>query len=230
MDLTSIDHILTTTRSVRRRLDLSRPVEPEIIERCIEIAAQAPTGGNRQEWHFVVVTDPAQRARVAEYYRRSYDLYSAARAMPEAATPEDEPYVAQVKRVRSSSRYLADHMHEVPALILACIEGRVEDAGAMAQAGLYGSILPAAWSLMLALRARGLGSAWTTLHLRYEREVADVLGIPDTVTQAALLPVAYYTGDDFKPATRQPIRERTYWNTWGKQREADQTPEDERNS
>lgn len=225
MDLTTIDHILTTTRSVRKRLDLSRPVEPEVIERCLEIAAQAPTGGNRQEWQFMVITDPARRAGVAAHYRRSYDLYSAVRSAPESTPATDEAYSAQVRRVRSSSRFLADHMQDVPVLILACIEGRVENQGVMAQAGLYGSILPAVWSLMLALRSRGLGSAWTTLHLRYEREVAALLGIPDTVTQAALLPVAYFSGDDFKPANRQPIREKTHWNTWGNRRGGDETAE-----
>jgi nitroreductase len=223
MDLTTFDHILTTTRSVRKRLDLSRPVEPDIIERCLEIAAQAPTGGNRQEWHFMVITDPAQRAAVAAHYLRSYDLYSTARSSPESTPTNDDAYIAQIKRVRSSSRYLADHMHEVPVLILACIEGRVENAGVMAQAGLYGSILPAVWSLMLALRSRGLGTVWTTLHLRYEREVATLLGIPDNVTQVALLPVAYFSGDDFKPAIRQPIREKTHWNTWGTQRPGEET-------
>jgi nitroreductase len=165
-----------------------------------------------------VVTDPALRAGVAEYYRRSYDIYTDERSV-EPPAAGDDPSTAQIKRVRSSSRYLADHMHKVPVLILACIEGRVEDAGVMEQAGLYGSILPAVWSLMLALRARGLGSAWTSLHLRYEQEVAALLGIPAGVTQAALLPVAYFTGDDFKPATRQPMRERTYWNGWGKSAE-----------
>src|SRR5512143_568942 len=107
-------------------------------------------------------------------------------------------------RVRDSSIYLAEHMAEVPVLIIPCVNGRVENAGTLAQASLYGSILPAAWSLMLALRARGLGSAWTTLHLRYEAEVAEVVGIPAKVTQAALLPVAYLKGASLKPASRRP--------------------------
>lgn len=201
MDLTTVDKLLTTTRSVRKRLDFARPVEREVIERCIEIAMQAPSGSNAQRWHFLVITDAEKRARLAELYRRSFTTYLNARA-------------GQRSRVLESSIYLAEHMHEVPVLILCCIEGRVEDKGLMAQAALYGSILPAAWSLMLALRARGLGSAYTTLHLAYEREAAQIFGIPAHMTQAVLLPVAYYTGDDFKPARRKPLSEVLHWDAW----------------
>jgi len=212
MDLTAVDQLLTTTRSVRRRLDLTRPVEPEVIAECLEIAVQAPTGGNRQKWHFVVVTDADKRAQVADYYRRSFFGHYIASAR------EQSRGSAQTNRVLDSAEYLAENMHRVPVLVIPCYEGRVENAGQQAQAGLYGSILPATWSLMLALRARGLGSAWTTLHLRYEKEVGDILGIPANVTQAALLPVAYYTGDDFRPARRRPAREVTYWDGWGQTR------------
>jgi nitroreductase len=206
MDLASIDHLLTTTRSVRKRLDLARPVEREVIERCLEIAIQAPSGSDRQKWHFVVVTDPALRQGLAELYRQSFDTYLASAPTSGRGAPRGV--------LRDSSIYLAEHFHEAPALVLFCYEGRVEQAGLAAQASLYGSILPAAWSFMLALRARGLGSAWTTLHLRYEQEAAQLLGLPPNVTQAALIPVAYYTGDDFKPAQRTPARERIYWNGW----------------
>src|SRR5262245_50694361 len=206
MDLATIDHLLTTTRSVRKRLDLARPVEREVIERCLEIAIQAPSGSDRQKWHFVVITDPELRHGLAELYRKSYSSY---RASPPASGPG-----APREALRDSSNYLAEHFHEAPALVLFCYEGRVEQAGLAAQASLYGSILPAAWSFMLALRARGVGSAWTTLHLRYEQEAAQLLGLPPNVTQAALIPLAYYTGDDFKPAQRTPARERTYWNGW----------------
>jgi nitroreductase len=212
MDLATIDHLLTTTRSVRRRLDLARPVEREEIERCLEIAIQAPSGSDRQKWHFVVITDPALRQGLAELYRRSFDAYLASAP----ASGRGAPRAA----LRDSSTYLAEHFHEAPALVLFCYEGRVEQAGLAAQASLYGSILPAAWSFMLALRARGIGSAWTTLHLRYEQEAAQLLGLPPNVTQAALMPVAYYTGDDFKPAQRTPARERTYWNGWQQPGEA----------
>jgi nitroreductase len=216
LDIATVDHLLTTTRSVRKRLDFSRPVEPDIIEHCIEIATQAPSASNTQRWHFVVITDPAQRAAVAEQYRRSFALYLEAQREQDArerATLSD-PRAAQNVRVRESATYLAEHMHEAPVLVIPCLEGRVENAGAQAQAAFYGSILPAAWSFMLALRARGLGSAWTTLHLRYEKEVAAILDIPDNVTQAALLPVAYFQGTDFKPARRLPIQDRLHWNRW----------------
>lgn len=210
--LAVIDHLLTTTRSVRKRLDLSRPVERAVIEECLEIALQAPTGSNQQKWHFIVLTDPDKRAAVASFYTKSFDIYRP-RTAPEndAALADATP---QTRRLISSARHLADHMHEVPVLILCCYEGRPDSPEPAAQAGLYGSILPAAWSLMLALRARGLGSAWTTLHLRYEQEVAEILGLPDNLTQAVLLPVAYYTGDDFRPAQRQPLQEVTHWNGW----------------
>ena len=220
VDLPMIDYILETTRSVRKRLDFTRPVEPEVIERCIQIATQAPTGGNRQGWHFVIITDPVPRYDVAEWYRRSYAFYREEMDRRPAPPTGDPARIARMRRVRESSIYLAEHMHEAPVLIIPCIEGRVENAGPMAQAGLYGSILPAAWSLMLALRARGLGSAWTTLHLRYEREVAAVLGIPDQITQAALLPVAYTIGTRFKPAARIPVAEVTSWNRWGQKRDS----------
>lgn len=215
MDLKSIDKLLTTTRSVRRRLDLNRPVEREVIEACLEIAVQAPTGSNSQGWHFVVVTDAQKKARIGELYRSSYFIYAKSRGEQSAASGWGELYQEQRLRVAKSAVYLANHMAEVPLMIIPCINGRVENMGVLGQAGLYGSILPAAWSLMLALRARGLGAAWTTLHLRYEEEIGQLLGIPAGVTQAALLPVAYYTGEDFQPAKRIPAREVTSWNSWG---------------
>lgn len=218
MDLATVDHLLTTTRSVRKRLDFSRPVEPEIIAQCIEIATQAPTGSNRQGWHFMVVTDAAKRMAVAEYYRKSFDVYIRSGG-PRGQSTEDDPRLARATQVRDSAVYLAEHLHEAPVLIIPCIEGRPTNPAPVAQAGFYGSILPAAWSLMLALRARGLGAAWTTLHLPYEQEVAALLGIPANITQAVLLPVAYFKGDDFKPASRVPANSLTYWDSWGETRE-----------
>lgn len=217
MDLNTVDHLLTSTRSVRKRLDMDKPVEPEVIEQCIEIATQAPTGSNRQGWQFVVVTDPEKRARIAELYRKSFFAYLDSQPAPEQAASSSEA-AKQLVRVRASSTYLAEHLQEVPVLIICCITGRVEDPTPLAQSSFYGSILPAAWSLMLALRARGLGSAWTTLHLRYEKEIAELLDIPDNVTQAVLLPVAYFKGADFKPAKRLPAKELTHWDGWGNQR------------
>jgi nitroreductase len=207
MDLVTVDKLLTTTRTVRKRLDLSRPVEPAIIQECLEIAIQAPTGGNIPRYHFVVVTDTAKRAELGAIYKRSYlEVYSPDR---QEQTRQTDPGLID------SANYLAEHMHEAPVLIIPCVEAPpLQGMGP----GAYASILPAVWSLMLALRARGLGSAWTTLHLRYEKESAALLGIPDHIAQAVLLPVAYYTGDDFKPARRVPARERTYWEGWNQTR------------
>lgn len=210
------DHLLTTTRSVRQRLDFTRPVEPEIIERCIEIAIQAPTGSNRQGWHFVVVTEPAQRAAIAGYYRQAF--YAYLQAGRPGRISEHAPNPEQMMRVARSSIYLAEHMAEAPALIIPCIEGRVEGLPAWAQASIFGSILPAAWSLMLALRSRGIGAAWTSLHLMYEKDVAQILGLPDYITQTALLPVAYFKGEDFQPADRIPARFVTHWDGWNRRR------------
>ncbi len=215
MDLATIDKLLTTTRSVRKRLDLDRPVPPEIIEECLELAIQAPTGSNSQGWHFMVVTDAKKREQIGELYKQSFFIYarSGQEQMESRGNRKHDP--EQQARVVKSAVHLANNMHKVPVFVIPCIEGRVETLGPMAQAGLYGSILPAAWSFMLALRSRGLGTSWTTLHLRYENEVAEILSIPSHITQAALLPVAYYTGDDFKPAKRVPSTKVTSWNSWG---------------
>jgi nitroreductase len=203
MDTTAADHLLSTTRSVRKRLDLERPVEPEIILECIRLAVQAPTGSNTQLWRWVVVTDQAKRTGLAELYREAGAGY----LRSAGATAE-----GQSKRVYDSAMYLADNLEHVPVHVIPCLVGRIDDV--RHAAGFYGSILPAAWSFMLALRARGLGSAWTTIHLGREAEAAALLGIPDNVTQAALLPVAYTIGTDFKPASRPPVEEITYWDTW----------------
>jgi nitroreductase len=214
MDLKAADHLLTTTRSVRKRLDFTRPVERAVLERCIEIAFQAPTGSNAQGWHFVVVTDTAKKQTLAALYRRAFELYATAGESMRPQIPPDDPRFNQMPRIIDSATYLAQHMHEAPVMVIPCIEGRVENAGVLAQASVYGSILPAVWSLMLALRARGLGSAWTTLHLMFESDAAQLLQLPDTITQTALLPVAYFTGSDFKPAQRLPAAQHTHWEKW----------------
>lgn len=214
-ELTIVDHLLTTTRTVRKRLDLTRPVDPKIIEQAIDIALQAPTGSNRQGWHFIIVTDPEKKKILADLYRKSADVYF---KNPQPDYKPDDPRATQGKRVADSARYLYQHLHEVPAIAFAGIEGRFEKEPASVQASAYGSILPSAWSFMLALRARGVGSAWTTLALRHEKEIAKTLGMPDNITLAVMLPIAYYKGTDFKPAQRLPARDRTHWNTWGQHR------------
>src|SRR2546427_8267406 len=163
----SPDELLTTTRSVRRRLDFSRPVEQEVIRQCLEIALQAPTGGNRQRWHFVVVTDTEKRQALGDIYRRGFALY---RGEPTSAGNvfADDPRRGPIqRRVMDSAEYLAAHMHEAPVLLIPCFSGRIDGLPSSSQAGAWGSILPATWSFMLAARARGLGTAWTTLHLTF---------------------------------------------------------------
>jgi nitroreductase len=199
------DDLLTTTRSVRKRLDLTRPVPLELVRECLEIALQAPSGSNRQGWHWIVVTDAEHRAKIGEYYRRAWDAYAGSGSSAGELFVDDPERAEVQRRVGESAAYLAEHLHEVPVLVIPCIETDSAKLEAENQAGLWGSILPAAWSYMLAARTRGLGSAWTSLHLRYEREVAELLGIPDTVRQAALLPTAYVTGETFRPAPRQPL-------------------------
>lgn len=217
MDLNATDHLLTTTRSVRKRLDFKRPVEPEVLRKCLEIARQAPTGSNAQTWHFIIVTDTAKRRALADLYRKAFEGYRNFNATA-PQLQEGDPRRDQTLRIVDSASYLAEHLHEAPVHIIPCIEGRVENAGVLAQASVYGSILPAVWSLMLALRSRGLGSAWTTLHLMFEKDAAEILGVPDNVTQAALLPVAYFTGTDFKAAKRLPLETALSWNGWGQKK------------
>jgi nitroreductase len=210
MDLATTDHLLTTTRSVRKRLDFTRPVPRSIIEECIEIAFQAPSGSNSQGWSFVVVTDPAKRQAISNYYSEIFTGYANS---PKPDYSADPKRAAQQLRVSESAQYLADHMAEAPVLVIPCLRGRPTGSGS--QAGFWGSLLPAAWSFMLALRARGLGTAWTTLHLGKEREISELLGIPENVSQGVLFPVAYFTGDDFKVARRVDAKQLTHWDTWG---------------
>jgi nitroreductase len=204
-DVAVTDRLLSTTRSVRLRLDLERPVEPEIIMECLRVASQAPTASNQQRWRWVVVTDPQKRAALGELYRQGNEEYLK-NIVPTGHRESDRFY--------ESANHLTEHFHEVPAIVLPCIVGRAEGRAAESAVALYASIMPAAWSFMLALRSRGLGSVWTTLHLLKEREAAALLGIPDDVTQVGMLPVAYTLGTDFKLGPRQPIAELTYWNTW----------------
>jgi len=205
-----IDEVLATTRAVRRRLDLDRPVEREVLEDCLRLAQQAPTAAYREDWHFVVATDATTRAALGELWRKSARAYLARRphAAAGALLPGTRPLVRSVA-------HLVRHIGEAPVHVIPCIEGRTDGKPAPAQASRWGTIAPAAWSFMLAARARGLGSVWTTFHLRYEREAAELLGIPyDDVMQAALIPVAYTVGKDFRPARRKPLDTMAHWERW----------------
>jgi nitroreductase len=211
------DELLTTTRAVRRRLDLTRPVDDSLVRECVEIAMQAPSGSNNMTMQFVVVRDPELRAAIGAVYRRCYDIYRQMDGLYIGSIPRDSPEgAAQQQRSASSADHLAEHMGEVPVLVIACTVGaRVDGAPAMMAASLLSNVLPAMWNFMLAARARGLGTAWTTVHLMAEREVADLCGIPfDTVQQVCLSPLAYTVGTDFRPAERPPADSIVHWDRW----------------
>jgi len=217
IDRANADALLTTTRSVRKRLDLTRPVPPELIAECIEVAMQAPTGTNAQNWAFVVVTDQAKKAAIADCYREGGATMTSSGYPP--PLPPGDPREHVMPKVMESATYLGEVLDQVPVFVIPCVQGRMEKVPMIiAQASTYGSILPAAWSFMLAARARGLGTAWTTIHLFHHDKVSELLGIPSDWTQAALFPVAYYTGDDFKPAHRLPAAGMTHWDSWGAHR------------
>ncbi|TDD10861.1 nitroreductase family protein [Nonomuraea deserti] len=207
------DELLTTTRSVRKRLDLTRPVPTDLVRECLEIALQAPSGSNRQGWHWLVVTDAELRGAIGGYYRRSFGAYRASGGSAGSLFTDDPARAATQRRVSESADYLSERMGDVPVLVLGCIHapGGLPEGN---QAGLWGSLLPAAWSYMLAARARGLGTAWTSLHLAYESEIAELLGIPADVRQGVLIPTAYYTGETFRPAHRQPLDEVLHLDRW----------------
>ena len=217
IDHIATDKLLTTTRSVRKRLDLTREVEPQVIADCIDIAMQAPTGTNAQNWAFVVITDRAKKKFIADAYRSGGEMMAGS-GYPPPLEPGD-PREHVMPKVMESAGYLGEILEQVPVFVIACVRGRVESVPmVIAQASTYGSILPAAWSFMLALRSRGLGTAWTTIHLFQEQAISELLGIPDDWTQTVLFPVAYYTGDDFKPAHRLPSDAMTHWDSWGSHR------------
>lgn len=216
----SPDELLTTTRAVRKRLDLDRPVPRELVEECVRIALQAPSGSNARGWHFVVVGDSDKKQRIGELYRQAFDGYRSmpvsAHALAEKAAGDD---VATMKGVVSSAEALAANLHRAPWLVVPCVEGRIPPMegpmGQLANASQFGSILPAFWSFMLAARARGLGTAWTTLHLLHEKEIADLLGIPfDEVMQTALSPLAFTKGTDFKPARGRDLAGALHFDAW----------------
>jgi nitroreductase len=207
VDLASVDELLTTTRSVRKRLDLTRPVSRQVVLECIQLAMQAPTASNAQDWRWLVITDADKRAAIADIYRSIGAEYLAS-----AAKDASDP---QTQRVYASAVSLTDTLGQVPVHVIPCLANRIDNSNMLTAASAWASIIPAGWSFLLALRSRGLGSVWTTMHLAKEREIAELLGIPHTVTQAALFPVAYTIGTDFRPASRPPAETVTFWDGWG---------------
>ena len=219
LDLTN-DELLSSTRAVRKRLDFDRPVSEEVLKECMELAVQAPTGSNAQGWQFVFVTDPAKKEKIGEIYRQAFSVY---REMPVAIhklhmDSGDKGLTQSQQRSAASADYLAENIGRAPALLIPCIAGRCdtpESNNIIGQTATLGSIIPATWSFMLAARARGIGTAWTTLHLFQEREIADLIGIPyDDYMQVALIPIAYTKGTDFKKAYRPPIETVMHFNQW----------------
>jgi len=218
LDLTN-DELLSTTRAVRKRLDFDREVPRSVLEECMALALQAPSGSNAQNWHFVFVTDDDKKARIAELYRQSWAGYVDS-PMSAANVHAGDPSMAQTQdRVMSSAQYLADNLHRAPVFFIPCFAGRIDslsgEGANTAQASTFGSVIPAAWSFMLAARARGLGTCWTTLHLMHERAVADIIGLPyEEVTQVALIPVAYTKGTEFKAAPRKDMAGVVHFDGW----------------
>lgn len=208
----TVDELLTTTRSVRKRLDFEKPVSREVIMECLDLALQAPTGSNEQGWQWVFVEDPAKKRALADIYRSNANPYLD-QPKPERGDIRDQ----QLGAVMSSAKYLADNFEKAPVLMVPCLEGRPDGAPAGMSASFWGSLLPAVWSFMLALRSRGLGSAWTTLHLLGdgEKQAAELLGIPfDRYAQAGLFPIAYTRGTEFKKAKRLPAEQFSHWDSW----------------
>ena len=198
-DLTQIDEVLSTARSVRRNLDFERPIEREVLYDCIDVAVQAPTGIAGENWRFVIVDEAEPKAAIAEIYREVLLNIFAERDMP----------------MKPTHKALIERLHEIPAMIFVCVDGAPLGEEVSSNVAFYGSILPAAWSLMLALRARQIGATWTSLLSSRQEEVADVLHIPDGVVQTVMLPVGYTKGATMRRAARQPAAEVSFWNRWG---------------
>jgi nitroreductase len=208
----TIDELLTTTRAVRRRLDLARPVPRAVVEECLRIAFQAPTGQNHQDWGWVVVDDVQTRHAVAQLYRQGLaDHVGRVRGEDESLP---DPTTRGAARIGTSVAHLAEHLHDVPVLLVPTIGRGYGEETSFGVASRWGSILPAVWNFMLALRSRGLGSAWTTLHLYREDEMGELLGIPADQRQVGLFPIAYTLGDTFRPADRSASEQRIFWNRW----------------
>ena len=213
----SADELLTTTRAVRKRLDFDRPVDPKLITECLDIALQAPTGGNRQDWAWVVVTDPAKKAALAGLYRQAWAAYVESPYFPTNEPPHEDPAVqASFERIADSAQYLSDNLERAPVLLIPClVVSRVDRPSWGGAASRLGSVIQASWSFMLAARERGLGTCWTTLHLAYEQQAAEILGIPYAkCTQVALIPIAHTIGTDFRAGTREPLTKVLHWDEW----------------
>src|SRR5262245_1588482 len=212
----TVDEVLTTTRTVRRRLDLTRPVPRAVVEQCLRLAFQAPNGQNQQKWNWILVDDSATRRAMAELYRGGLEDHLRRDTSQEAPVDSTSPSFI---RMRDWVSHLVDVLQDVPVLLLPTLEPAYNLGDTFGVASAWGSILPAVWSFMLALRSRGLGSAWTTLHLYREREMAELLGFPHPDhLQVGLFPVAYTRGTSFQPADRKLSESKIFWNRWSAER------------
>ncbi|WP_409435806.1 nitroreductase family protein [Mycobacterium sp. SMC-14] len=212
----STDELLTTTRSVRKRLDLTKPVPLDLIRECLEIAVQAPTSANAQNWSFIVVTDAGQRRAIAEVYSRMWDKIVASPFAVADRFKDDPDRNHEQRKVSDSAAYLAEHIGEIPVLMIPCVEVIDGERTLTAEnANLYwSSIMPATWNYMLAARSRGLGTTWTGVTLMADADMRDILGLPDNVYHATTIPTAYYTGTIFRPAKRIPLDDVLHFDRW----------------
>lgn len=212
----SADEVLTTTRAVRKRMDFDRPIELSTIEECLQVALQAPTGSNGQQWEWVVVTDPDKIAAIAALYHQGFGVYLEMEGSTKTVYKGDDPArIAQQERVTESAQYLADNMHRCPALLIPVLPMKLDGMPNIVGASMYAGVMPAAWSFCLAARERGIGTSWTTIHLMFEEQVAEILDIPFAeMTQVALIAMAYTQGTDFKLAAREPLANSLHLNGW----------------
>ena len=206
IDPAHVDTVLATTRAVRRRLDLARPVDNQLLLDCIDLAEQAPTGGNLGSRRWIVVRDQAVKDQLAALYRETAGSFMSTTAERLRGTGHPQ------EKVMASASYLVDHLAEVPAIVIPTIIGRHDGSS---RPGLFDSVIQAAWSFCLALRARGLGTTWVTAALQDEARVKEILGVPGHMTEIVMFPVAWTTGTDFKRAPRHPARAITYFDRFG---------------
>ncbi len=199
IDVDQVDEVLSTARSVRKNLDFDRPVDRQVLLDCIDVAVQAPVGLGGENWRFVVVDDPAPKQEIAVLYREILERIFKERGMD----------------MKPTHKALTGRLHEIPAMIFVCVDGLPPDEAPAGQIGFYGSILPAAWSLMLALRARNLGTTWTSLLSARQDDVAKILGMPDGTLLTVMFPVAHLKGATLRRAKRDPAAQVTFWNRWG---------------
>lgn len=204
-DVAEADRLLTTTRAVRKRLDFDREVPDQVIFDCIDAAEQAPTGGSDASRRWIVVRDQVVKDQLGEIYKNSGQFMHTWADRLDGTGHFKE-------RIMSSSAYLVDNLAQAPVLVIAAIWGEHDNSG---RPGLFDSVVPSAWSFNLALRARGLGTAYTTMLNAHVDELAEILGIPDGVTTIVTFPVAYTKGLSFKQAPRRPAHEITYFDQWG---------------